>query len=169
MKVFDFSRPKPPWVVFTSGAEASRLNLVTEFVGGIRYIDGTKLSGKASSLKEVAAALNFPSYFGYNWDALDECLGDVGTWLRRDAVLVVADRADSLMTSEHLLMLVDVLCSGSERAGATCDDDGIALDREPTALHFVFLVEERNMKELERRLRRIDRSRVYSGTYLAIS
>lgn len=31
---------------------------------------------KASFLAVVAAALHFPDYFGYNWDALADCLGD---------------------------------------------------------------------------------------------
>ena len=40
-------------------------------------LDGTQIRSKAAFLEAVAAALNFPDYFGHNWDALDECLADI--------------------------------------------------------------------------------------------
>lgn len=38
------------------------------------------LSDKFSLLSWYADALSFPDYFGYNWDALSECLRDL-SWL----------------------------------------------------------------------------------------
>jgi RNAse (barnase) inhibitor barstar len=35
---------------------------------------------KAALLDEIASALAFPDWFGRNWDALDDCLGDL-SWL----------------------------------------------------------------------------------------
>jgi hypothetical protein len=165
----ELGTPMPPWVIFMSEREAARLDMVSGFGGMVSRIDARMMSGPTSSFREISLALRFPSYFGYNWDALDECLGDVHSWLHRDSILVIAEHADALVATEHLPTLVDVLCSGSERAGATHDEDGIALDREPTALHFVFLVEGKNLKEIAHRLRRIERSQVFMGTYLAIS
>lgn len=39
-------------------------------------IDGASIESKADFLTAVAEALDFPDYFGHNWDALDECLRD---------------------------------------------------------------------------------------------
>jgi hypothetical protein len=65
---------------------------------------------------EVAAALQFPSYFGENWAAFDECLSDVESALLAgglvllvlDADLVLADAPDELPT------LVRILAAASE-------------------------------------------------------
>lgn len=35
---------------------------------------------KAGLLARIAAALHFPDWFGHNWDALADCLGDL-SWL----------------------------------------------------------------------------------------
>ena len=41
------------------------------------HLDGTKITSKESFLKEIAEALEFPDYFGHNWDALEDCLRDL--------------------------------------------------------------------------------------------
>jgi RNAse (barnase) inhibitor barstar len=40
-------------------------------------LDGSRIDSKDGLLTAVATALAFPHYFGHNWDALDECLGDI--------------------------------------------------------------------------------------------
>ena len=51
-------------------------------------LDGASLKTKAALFKALAKGLSFPSYFGSNWDALDECLQDLG-WLDAKQVLLV--------------------------------------------------------------------------------
>ncbi|MDB5311727.1 MAG: hypothetical protein JWO38_5929 [Gemmataceae bacterium] len=52
-------------------------------------VRGQKMRTAARLFDEVAAALQFPPYFGENWDALDECLADL-EWLPADQAYVVA-------------------------------------------------------------------------------
>lgn len=44
-------------------------------------IDGKKVKEEKSLFFEIAGVMKFPEYFGYNWDALDDCLKDLNTWL----------------------------------------------------------------------------------------
>lgn len=44
------------------------------------YLDGATITNKAEFLTACATALKFPSHFGHNWDALEECLTDL-EWL----------------------------------------------------------------------------------------
>ncbi|MEZ4862218.1 MAG: barstar family protein [Caldilineaceae bacterium] len=41
------------------------------------YIDGTVVKDKDSFLRIAAAAMEFPLYFGHNWDAFEECVTDL--------------------------------------------------------------------------------------------
>lgn len=41
-------------------------------------VDLKGVSGKEGLLRKMAASLSFPSYFGMNWDALHDCLTDMG-------------------------------------------------------------------------------------------
>ena len=43
----------------------------------------------------MAAALQFPSYFGANWNAVNDCLRDL-QWLRARAYLLVITEGESL-------------------------------------------------------------------------
>ncbi len=40
--------------------------------------------------REISAGMSFPEYFGWNWNALDECLTDL-EWLRFSGILMVID------------------------------------------------------------------------------
>ncbi|MGD0857128.1 MAG: barstar family protein [Dehalococcoidia bacterium] len=41
------------------------------------HVDLKKVTSKADLLKKVAHTLNFPGYFGMNWDALGDCFTDL--------------------------------------------------------------------------------------------
>jgi hypothetical protein len=46
----------------------------------VRCVRGRKMSRLAGLMDEFSAALQFPYYFGENWSAFQECLGDMD-WL----------------------------------------------------------------------------------------
>ncbi|MFL5342762.1 MAG: barstar family protein [Gemmataceae bacterium] len=89
-----------PWVqvVAADASEVADAAAALDHSPGVaaRVVRGRKMRNAAVLFDEVAAALQFPPYFGENWDALDECLADLG-WLRVDAVaLVILDAAKVL-------------------------------------------------------------------------
>jgi RNAse (barnase) inhibitor barstar len=57
-------------------------------------LDGSTLTDKDSLLEALGWALEFPDYFGANWDALEECLTDM-SWRAGPITLHIA-HADSL-------------------------------------------------------------------------
>ena len=68
-----------------------------------------KARGKEKLLSVLAAKLRFPSYFGHNWDALEECLRDL-SWLSEQPRVVIVHEAfpfsatgDSLATYQGIL------------------------------------------------------------------
>lgn len=54
-------------------------------------IDLKKATGKTNFLKKVAQELNFPEYFGMNWDALSDCLTDMSWKSASGYVLLFSD------------------------------------------------------------------------------
>ena len=55
--------------------------------------DLTACHDKATLLQVAAAAFHFPDWFGHNWDALSDSLGDL-SWLDAPGYLVVLAGAD---------------------------------------------------------------------------
>ena len=41
-------------------------------------LDGTAVEGKQELMAAISEGFEFPDYFGGNWDALEECLRDMG-------------------------------------------------------------------------------------------
>jgi RNAse (barnase) inhibitor barstar len=58
-------------------------------------IDAGDISNEESLFATIAAAMNFPVYFGMNWDALSDLLRDL-SWLSPKGVLVVLEDSKAL-------------------------------------------------------------------------
>jgi hypothetical protein len=65
----------------------------------VRALRGNKMATAARLFDEFAAALQFPYYFGENWDAFDECLRDL-EWLEADAYVIVITHAQQVLDCE---------------------------------------------------------------------
>jgi RNAse (barnase) inhibitor barstar len=61
-------------------------------------IEGREIRDKDLFLKQTAAALNFPEYFGNNWDAFADCLTDM-SWHEATGFVILYDGFDAL--AEH--------------------------------------------------------------------
>ena len=82
----------------------------------------TGIANKSELLRSVAFSLGFPSYFGGNWDALDECIRDL-SWLPEGDVVLkhpdlpLAHDLSSLSTYSFILKGAVEKFSGNERLG----------------------------------------------------
>jgi hypothetical protein len=57
------------------------------------YLDGRQIGDKAAFLAASAQAMRFPSYFGHNWDAFEECLTDL-VWAPASGYVLLYDDVD---------------------------------------------------------------------------
>ena len=87
---------------------AARMDAVLEAAcqRGLRVarIDLSSRAGKPELLRAFSAALEFPDWFGENWDALEDCLTDL-SWLAAPGHLILIDGFANLGRDEQ-----DVLC-----------------------------------------------------------
>ncbi|MEW2120018.1 barstar family protein [Streptomyces sp. NPDC005474] len=68
---------------------------------GVFRLNGRKMSNQAELFQEFKVKLQFPEYFGANWNALDECLADLD-WLDRTGYLLVIESSESLLCDEEM-------------------------------------------------------------------
>ncbi|MEU5696328.1 barstar family protein [Actinosynnema sp. NPDC020468] len=136
-----FASTDPPWVVIARPGDpsvAAGLARFEEAGGVVRHLDGAVMRSEAELFAEFARVLTFPGYFGRNWDAVVDCLGDLhGDWHGDADVVVVVRSADTVLSTPFAGVFASVLCQGAERANASTDLDGLPLDDTPFALHFV--------------------------------
>jgi RNAse (barnase) inhibitor barstar len=66
--------------------------------------------GKEKLLTNIAAALNFPDWFGRNWDALEDCLTDL-SWREAPGYVLLFEQPRA---GDDLGVLTDVLRSSAE-------------------------------------------------------
>ncbi len=76
---------------------------------------GGPLRRKAELLRALADGLEFPSYFGHNWDALDECLRDL-SWLGPESAVVLVHERLPLADHEQRRTYLDLL-RNAQRTG----------------------------------------------------
>jgi len=58
------------------------------------YFDGQAITDKESFLRMAAAVLEFPSYFGKNWDAFEECVTDL-EWVEAQPCILIYDHVST--------------------------------------------------------------------------
>lgn len=110
----------------------------------VRLIRGKDCIAKAELLREFARALDFPPYFGGNWDALEDCLTDL-EWLSSEAFVLILTNADLILKNdpESWRTLASVLDGSAKHWGSA----------EPAAsFHCLFHCEPGTEEDLRGRL-----------------
>jgi RNAse (barnase) inhibitor barstar len=83
----------------------------------VRFIRGKKAQSARSCFDEFAASLQFPYYFGENWDALADCMTDF-SWIDREKLLIIIFDSPSLLQDaprNNFELLVKILNSATEQ------------------------------------------------------
>jgi RNAse (barnase) inhibitor barstar len=94
----------------------------------VRVLRGRKMSDATGFYDEIGAALQFPYYFGENFNALDECLRDL-EWLPASRyVLIVLDAAHVLANLPAFTTWIEIL-SNARRTWTTPVTDNQPWDR----------------------------------------
>lgn len=90
-----------PWsslVVIPQGATAkSVIRPPSGFA--LRTVNGKQCGTPAKLFDEFARAMEFPDYFGRNWDALEECLADL-EWLPANGYVVLITEAQAVLPDD---------------------------------------------------------------------
>jgi len=81
----------------------------------IRLLNGEHMMSTGALFSEFVANLEFPSYFGRNWDAFDECMADL-EWVGADAYLVTVLDGGAVLRDEQddLAVFVAIMVSVAE-------------------------------------------------------
>ena len=134
---------KAPWttllLVKTGQRAESLVRTPTGFA--LRVIKGAKCQTTAGLLTECARALDFPDYFGHNWDALEECLADLEWLPAKGYILLITDAAHVLPDDEaEYETFLEILRDAGEAWGNGQTEMGA---RRATPFHVLFAVSER--------------------------
>lgn len=107
---------------------------------GSKVLRGSKCCTTAGLFSEFERALNFPDYFGHNWDALEECLADLEWFPAKGYVLLVTEAERVLSGDEDdYETFLEVLSDTGEAWGS--GRAGMGANR-PTPFHVIFAVSE---------------------------
>jgi RNAse (barnase) inhibitor barstar len=134
---------KAPWTTLLRVKTGQRAeSLVRPPTGfALKVIKGAKCQTTAGLLTEFARALDFPDYFGHNWDALEECLADLEWLPAKGYILLITDAAQALPDDEEEYeTFLEILRDAGETWGNGQAGMGA---RRATPFHVLFAVSER--------------------------
>jgi Barstar (barnase inhibitor) len=134
---------KPPWtsllVVTAKQRTDPPVRPPTEFA--LKIIHGAKCQSTSGLLTECARALDFPDYFGHNWDALEECLTDLEWLPAKGYILLITDAGCVLPDdAEEYETFLEILRDAGEAWGTGQAGMGT---RRATPFHVLFAVSDR--------------------------
>ncbi|MFB6561902.1 barstar family protein [Streptomyces sp. NPDC056400] len=148
---FNVAKPETPWVIFgpREAVEFKEQVAALSAAGGRVYeVHGRALMDEAGVLDAFARAVGVPGYFGWNWDALVDCLDDLHDAVTGGVgIVVVVHGADALLGADHLKVFMTMLCLAADRANTDVDPDGDLRDEPVVIEHFIFLLDEVRAEE----------------------
>ncbi|MDQ6602075.1 MAG: barstar family protein [Chloroflexota bacterium] len=134
--------PRPPWAHLVRAAQrdlevALRADAPANVGAVVRMLRGGRCATKRGLMQEWGAALQFPYYFGENWDAFEECVNDLGWLPARGYILAVTDAERLLGEGDDFATLVHILDAAATRWE---DGAGAGPDRPklPVSFHVIF-------------------------------
>ncbi len=88
---------------------------------GAFYVElPSNINSKKDLLKVLGGLLNFPDYYGVNWDAFEECIRDL-SWLPEGTVVIkhndIPVTSDKSSAVTYLEILKDAIAKWSECEG----------------------------------------------------
>jgi Barstar (barnase inhibitor) len=90
----------PPWVHLLVARDDAPATLPAPPPGFVvRTLDGRRCRTKRALLDEMARVLGFPVHFGRTWDALEDCLTDLG-WLPGAGYRLIVLAAEQLLARD---------------------------------------------------------------------
>lgn len=97
-------------------ATATRQELPEDFE--IAEVDASKVTTLREFYETMAEVFEFPDYFGFNLDSLDEMMNDL-SWIENEKILIYFTNSDKFLEKERneskILTLLDLL-------DATCEE-----------------------------------------------
>ncbi len=80
----------------------------------VRRIDLKGVRSKEALLDRVSSALSFPEWFGRNWDAAADCLGDL-SWLPAPGYVLTLEKSEELRThrGEEFSIAIEVAAAAA--------------------------------------------------------
>jgi len=134
---------KAPWTSLLVVEPGQRAESLVHAPDGysLKVIKGAKCQTTDGLLTECARVLDFPDYFGHNWDALEECLADLEWLPAKGYILLITDAAHVLPDDEtHYETFLEILCDAGEAWGNGQAEMGA---QRATPFHVLFAVSER--------------------------
>jgi hypothetical protein len=106
-------REAPGIHLWHGGLEAADVRHAVEHAGwGFGHVDGwTRAGTKAEFLAAVGEALGFPDWYGENFDALSDCLHDIGSGV--DGVVLLWDGWSTLARADEKAFSIALSVLGS--------------------------------------------------------
>src|SRR5260370_28422543 len=135
-------RQDKPWLVLLIATESEACDQFAALPGSApgqvayRMIRGQKAKTTADLFDEFAAALQFPCYFGENWDAFDECVTALA-WLPGNAYVLLIVRSIQLLDQEPADQL-QLFLKTLQNAGQEWSKPAPHAPRPARAFHVLF-------------------------------
>ncbi len=110
---------RAPWIFSFFGTASEITDSLRSFATtsriNVRFVRGSKMQTVTAMFDEIAAALQFPYYFGGNWAALDECIADL-SWIAGDGLVLCVLDAPLLLLSdrEQIHLFIKIVTGAAE-------------------------------------------------------